>query len=111
MHTFSQFFEYTEREIPIEDFDEYFMLAKEKNEFWDMLAGAIYNYNYNACQYVLKNHDYYTYLGNTEFCDLIEQSLYQIEMIDHDDAEKIRGMVSGIVGKDVVEKWRTSWFE
>lgn len=89
MHNFSQFFDYTERDIPLEDFDEYFLLAKRPCEFWDMLAGAIYNYNYSAFEYLLNKHDYHQYEDDIAFKDLMEESLSQITDIEHSDVDQI----------------------
>ena len=76
-YLFSQFFDYASRDFPIEDFDEFFMLAKEEGEYWDMLAGAIYHCNPAACLFLLEKHDYKQYVDNKLFMELIDQCLHQ----------------------------------
>ena len=109
-YQFSQFFDYSAKDIPIEDFDEFFMLATGKCEFWDMLAGAIYHCNFPACQFLLKKHDYKLYIEDKEFLELIDQSLYQIEGEEHEDAAKVTTLINDVGLHLPYDDWR-DWSE
>lgn len=92
-HQFTQFFDYSAKDIPIEDFTEFFALAKANNEFWDMLAGSIYHYNPAVGEFLLNNHNYLQYMHDKDFIELLSQSLYQIDNIEGEDAESIRMLI------------------
>lgn len=77
-YLFTQFFKYASKAYTHEEVSEYFSLAKTPQEFHDFLAGCIYHGNFAACEYALSHHDYEQYKDNTDFKELVHQSLYQL---------------------------------
>lgn len=77
-YDFTQFFEYSDKKYTPEEVSEFFFLAKTPKEFHDFLAGCIYHGNFAACEYALSHHDYEQYKDNTDFKELVYQSLYKL---------------------------------